>query len=263
MENIWLLLLLFYLYSTTFRGCSLVIFTVLTFVVVVYGMYTFTWSPLVAAFLTASFSLHHTAFFSFHSSGNRAKSREGVSSSIPYMPGTLETSHFSKMLVSLNFIALPNIHCTSSAPLMSPESEGTCWSVCEKRKQQDKQKKKKRSQQESIAQIVKDKKIKKCLTAAKNLIKLFRIVKRILEIFHAADVPLSDWLVEIHQIVPVTQPIHVVDCWHVPHVWRTMRQLVSLLPLHHPRPVVPRRRERENRRRVSAVHWKERKRYHM
>jgi len=73
-------------------------------------------------------------------------------------------------------------------------------------------KKKKRSQQESIAQIVKDKKIKKCLTAAKNLIKLFRIVKRILEIFHAADVPLSDWLVELHQIVPVTQPIHVVDC---------------------------------------------------
>ena len=150
-------LLLFYLSSTTFRGCSLVIFTVLTFVVVVYGMYTFTCSPLVAALLTTSFSLHHTAFFSFHSSGNRAKSREGVSSSIPYMPGTLETSHFSKMLVSLNFIALPNIHCTSSAPLMSPESEGTCWSVCEKRKQRDKQKKK-RSQQNRLRRLSRIKK---------------------------------------------------------------------------------------------------------
>ena len=79
-------------------------------------------------------------------------------------------------------------------------------------KETTRQTKKKEESAESIAQIVKDKKIKKCLTAAKNLIKLFRIVKRILEIFHAADVPLSDWLVELHQIVPVTQPIHVVDC---------------------------------------------------
>ena len=85
---------------------------------------------------------------------------------------------------------------------------------CMREKETTRQKKKEKEEEsaESIAQIVKDKKIKKCLTAAKNLIKLFRIVKRILEIFHAADVPLSDWLVEIHQIVPVTQPIHVVDC---------------------------------------------------